>query len=107
MAKTRRAHTGRGEVRVVAELKEGSKAPQFTLPAVNLDRIGMSGEEVALKEFAGEKIVVLYFYPRDNTSGCTVEAVGFCVLNRQFTLNCSVILGVSSYVLDSHRKFFV
>jgi peroxiredoxin Q/BCP len=105
MAKTRRAHTGRGEVRVVAELKEGSKAPQFTLPAVNLDRIGMSGEEVALKEFAGEKIVVLYFYPRDNTSGCTVEAVGFRDLKGQFTRNGAVILGVSTDDLDTHRKF--
>lgn len=89
----------------MAEIKEGARAPQFTLPAVNLDKIGMSGEKVSLKDFKGEKIVVLYFYPRDNTSGCTLEAVGFRDLKGQFTRNGAVILGVSTDDIESHKKF--
>ena len=89
----------------MAEIKEGARAPQFTLPAANFDRIGMEGEKVSLKDFKDEKIVVLYFYPRDMTSGCTAEAVGFRDLKGQFTRNGAVILGVSTDDLDSHRKF--
>ena len=90
----------------MAEIKEGARAPQFTLPAVNLDKIGIDGEEkVALKDFRDEKVVVLYFYPRDNTSGCTVEATGFRDLKGQFTRSGAVILGVSTDDLQSHEKF--
>ena len=93
------------EVRDVANVKEGARAPQFTLPAVNVDKIGLEGEKVALKDFQGEKVVVLYFYHRDNTKGCTLEAMGFRDLKGQFTRNGAVILGVSTDDLDSHRKF--
>jgi len=89
----------------VAEIKEGARAPQFTLPALNVEKIGMEGDTVALKDLKGEKIVVLYFYPRDNTKGCTVEATGFRDLKGQFTRNDAVILGVSTDDLDSHEKF--
>ena len=89
----------------MAEIKEGARAPQFTLPAVNLDKIGMEDDKVALKDFKDEKIVVLYFYPRDNTSGCTVEATGFRDLKGQFTRNSAVILGVSTDDLQSHESF--
>ena len=86
----------------MAEIKEGARAPQFTLPAVNLDKISMEGDKIALKDFKDEKVVVLYFYPRDNTSGCTVEATGFRDLKGQFTRNGAVIIGVSTDDLDSH-----
>ena len=89
----------------MAEIKEGARAPQFTLPALNVEKIGMEGDTVALKDLKGEKIVVLYFYPRDNTKGCTVEATGFRDLKGQFTRNDAVILGVSTDDLDSHEKF--
>jgi len=89
----------------VAEIKEGARAPQFALPAVNLGKIGMSGDKASLKDFKDEKIVVLYFYPRDNTSGCTVEATGFRDLKGQFTRNGAVILGVSTDDLPSHESF--
>jgi len=89
----------------VAEVGEGARAPQFTLPAVNVEKIGMEGDTIALKDFKGEKIVVLYFYPRDNTKGCTLEATGFRDLKGQFTRNGAVILGVSTDDLASHEKF--
>jgi len=89
----------------VAEIKEGARAPQFTLPAVNAEKIGMEGDTIALKDFKGDRIVVLYFYPRDNTKGCTTEAVGFRDLKGQFTRNGAVILGVSTDDIESHQKF--
>ena len=89
----------------MAEIKEGARAPQFTLPAVNVEKIGMEGASIALKDFKGDRIVVLYFYPRDNTKGCTTEATGFRDLKGQFTRNNAVILGVSTDDIDSHEKF--
>ena len=53
----------------------GSKAPDFTLPS-------QSGEMVRLKDFLGEKLVILYFYPRDDTPGCTKEACAFRASTR-------------------------
>jgi peroxiredoxin Q/BCP len=88
----------------VAEVSEGARAPQFTLPAVNVEKIGMEGGTIALNDLKGDRIVVLYFYPRDNTSGCTVEAVGFRDLKGQFTRNGAVILGVSTDDLDTHTR---
>jgi peroxiredoxin Q/BCP len=89
----------------VAEVSEGARAPQFTLPAVNVEKIGMEGGTIALNDLKGDRIVVLYFYPRDNTKGCTVEATGFRDLKGQFTRNGAVILGVSTDDLASHEKF--
>jgi peroxiredoxin len=89
----------------VAEITEGARAPQFTLPAVNVEKIGMKGDTIALKDFKGDRVVVLYFYPRDNTKGCTTEAVGFRDLKGQFTRNDAVILGVSTDDIESHEKF--
>ena len=75
----------------------GEKAPAFSLPTGD-------GKTVSLKDFAGKKIV-LYFYPKDNTSGCTKEACSFrdnlAVLKRKG----AVVLGVSADSVDSHRKF--
>ena len=89
----------------MAKITEGARAPQFTLAAVNVEKIGMEGDTIALKDFKGDRIVVLYFYPRDNTKGCTTEAVGFRDLKGQFTRNGAVIIGVSTDDLDSHMKF--
>ena len=79
------------------ELKIGDKAPEFCLP-------DQDGREVCLKDFRG-KWVVLYFYPRDNTSGCTREAIDFTEHIDEFhRLNCEVI-GVSKDSVRSHRNF--
>ena len=78
-------------------LKEGNKAPQFTLP-------DDEGNKVALKDFIGSR-VVLYFYPKDNTSGCTKEACEFRDAFPEFEKLNAVVLGVSPDSVESHRKF--
>jgi len=75
----------------------GEKAPDFTLDASN-------GEKVSLHDFLG-KFVVLYFYPKDNTPGCTTEACSFRDYHGEFTDINAVILGVSPDALKSHGKF--
>lgn len=76
----------------------GSRAPAFTLPAV-------PGGKVRLSQFKGEKNVVLYFYPRDNTPGCTTEACDFRDSLAQFDRSDTVVLGVSPDSTSSHEKF--
>ncbi|MBI4168757.1 MAG: thioredoxin-dependent thiol peroxidase [Acidobacteria bacterium] len=76
----------------------GSKAPAFTL-------MGTGGKKVALKDFFGRKHLVLYFYPKDDTPGCTVEACGFRDAYGAFEERGAVILGVSRDSLDAHQKF--
>ena len=78
-------------------LSVGDKAPDITLP-----RDG--GEIVNLADFAG-KNVVLYFYPRDNTSGCTKEAIGFTESLAEFEALNTVILGVSKDSVKKHDNF--
>jgi thioredoxin-dependent peroxiredoxin len=78
-------------------LKEGDLAPDFTLPASN-------GEEVSLSDFRG-KNVVLYFYPKDNTPGCTAESCDFRDREEEFKNLDTVIIGVSLDDLKSHEKF--
>jgi len=89
----------------MAELTEGKSAPRFTLPGINLDRIGMEGDRLALKDVIGERIVVVYFYPRDNTKGCTVEAEGFRDVKGQFTRAGAVVIGISTDDIASHESF--
>jgi len=72
-------------------------APDFTLPA-------STGKKVKLSSLKGKK-VVLYFYPRDDTTGCTIEACGFRDNMPKFDDLDAVILGVSKDSLDSHDKF--
>ena len=79
-------------------LQEGDMAPDFTLPASN-------GERVSLSDFRGKKNVVLYFYPKDNTPGCTAEACDFRDRTGDFSELDTVILGVSLDDLKSHEKF--
>jgi thioredoxin-dependent peroxiredoxin len=76
----------------------GSKAPDFTLPS-------QSGEMVSLKEFLGEKVVMLYFYPKDDTPGCTKEACAFRDEHEEFDKLDAEIIGVSSDSVESHRRF--
>ncbi len=77
-------------------LKEGDKAPAFKLPTAE--------GEASLKAFAG-KPLVLYFYPKDDTSGCTAEAVQFTGLARDFAKAGAAVLGVSKDSLAKHEKF--
>ena len=76
---------------------EGDKAPDFSLPADD-------GTTVTLGSLRGKK-VVLFFYPKDNTPGCTKEACGFRDAFPAFGKIDAVVLGVSPDSLDSHRKF--
>lgn len=75
----------------------GTKAPEFTLPDQN-------GEMHSLSEYRGKK-VILYFYPKDNTAGCTKQACNFAELMPQFREKGAVILGVSKDSVASHKKF--
>ncbi len=79
-------------------VEEGKMALAFTLPASN-------GEKVSLKDFIGQKQVVLYFYPRDHTPGCTKEACSFRDNTQKIEEVDAVVLGVSRDSLDSHIKF--
>jgi thioredoxin-dependent peroxiredoxin len=83
---------------MMAQVTEGMMAPDFTLPA-------NAGGDVSLSSFRGQKVVVLYFYPKDMTSGCTKEACAFRDLNGEFEDAGAVILGVSRDSLASHGKF--
>ena len=78
-------------------LKIGTKAPEFTLPDEN-------GVMHSLKDFRGKK-VVLYFYPKDMTSGCTKQACAFAELYPQFTEKGAEVIGISKDSQASHRKF--
>ena len=78
-------------------LEEGSRAPAFTLPADG-------GGKIALKDLKGQK-VVLYFYPKDDTPGCTVEAIDFSKAIKKFEKAGSVVVGVSKDSVDRHDKF--
>ncbi len=78
-------------------LEVGTVAPDFTLP-------DQDGNQVSLKSFRGQK-VVLYFYPKDNTTGCTKQACNFGELFPQFREKGAVVLGVSKDSVASHKKF--
>ncbi|MBO5994923.1 MAG: thioredoxin-dependent thiol peroxidase [Firmicutes bacterium] len=78
-------------------LEIGTKAPEFTLPDQN-------GEMKSLADYRGKK-VVLYFYPKDMTAGCTKQACAFGELYPQFMEKGAVVLGVSKDTVASHKKF--
>lgn len=78
-------------------LEIGTQAPDFSLPDQN-------GEIHSLEEYKGKK-VILYFYPRDNTAGCTTQACGFAERYPQFLEKNAVVLGVSKDSVASHKKF--
>ena len=76
----------------------GKPAPDFTLPST-------SGESVSLRSFKGKKTVILYFYPKDETPGCTREACDFRDHHAELEQHQVVVLGVSTDGLESHRHF--
>ena len=76
----------------------GNPAPQFSLP-------NQAEQNISLANFSGEKNVVLYFYPKDDTSGCTLEANQFTALIDQFTAENTVVIGVSKDSCESHQAF--
>ena len=78
-------------------LKEGDIAPDFCMPDQN-------EKKVCLKDYKGKNIV-LYFYPKDNTPGCSLEAMMFTKFKSEFEKNKTTILGISKDSCDSHRKF--
>lgn len=80
-----------------ASPSEGSNAPEFTLPS-------QEGSSVSLKDYRG-KWVVLYFYPKDQTPGCSREAHNFQVDQSKYADRNAVVLGVSLDSVDSHKKF--
>lgn len=79
-------------------LNEGDKAPDFTLPKDG-------GGQVSLKNFTGKQHVVLYFYPKDDTPGCTTEAKDFRDLKAEFDAANVAIIGVSKDSVARHDKF--
>lgn len=81
----------------MSEVTEGGKAPDFTLPADG-------GRTVSLSDFKG-KAVVLYFYPKDDTPGCTKEAIGFSEAADAFDAAGAVVIGVSKDTVAKHDKF--
>jgi len=78
-------------------VEEGKKAPNFSLP--NAD-----GEVINLSDFTG-KNVVIYFYPKDNTPGCTKQACGFRDASEEYALVNAVVIGISPDNEVSHQKF--
>ncbi|MFZ9038770.1 MAG: thioredoxin-dependent thiol peroxidase [Gammaproteobacteria bacterium] len=79
-------------------LEQNQLAPDFT-------SIDQNGDEIGLAQFRGSKNVVLYFYPKDDTPGCTVEANEFTGLIDQFAAADTVVLGVSKDSCEKHQKF--
>lgn len=81
----------------MGKLTPGDKAPRFTLP-------DQDGKKVSLKDFAGQRVVV-YFYPKDDTPGCTKEACQFNDNLRAFTRAKVPVLGISADTAEKHRAF--
>lgn len=79
-------------------IKVGDKAPDFTLTSA-------TGEKVSLKDFYGKKSVVLYFYPKDDTPGCTAESCAFRDSYEVFKEVGAEVIGVSGDSPESHRQF--
>lgn len=81
-----------------ASIKVGDVAPDFSLPA-------QSGETVSLKTFLGSKAIVLFFYPKDDTPGCTAESCAFRDSYEVFQAAGAEVIGISSDSPESHQKF--
>jgi len=79
-------------------LKPNQTAPDFTSP-------NQHGDAIHLADYKGKKNVVLYFYPKDDTPGCTIEANQFTALANEFSAVDTVIMGVSKDTCESHQAF--
>jgi peroxiredoxin Q/BCP len=82
----------------LTKLKAGDRAPAFTLPS-------QIGEKVSLADFAGKKNVILFFYPKDYTAGCTIEVCTFRDSYQDFQDAGAEVIGISMDSTDSHEKF--
>lgn len=80
------------------KVQVGDKAPDFTLPS-------HTGESITLSEYFGKKNIVLYFYPKDETRGCTAQACSFRDNYETFTDLGAEVIGISSDGVDSHQAF--
>lgn len=78
-------------------IREGEKAPEFTLP-------DKDGSQVSLSDYLGKKVVV-YFYPKDNTSGCTKQACAFAGVYKEFEKLGVTVIGISKDSVKSHQNF--
>jgi peroxiredoxin Q/BCP len=83
---------------VTSPIKVGDAAPDFSLPS-------QSGEIVSLKDFLGKKVVVVYFYPKDDTPGCTAESCAFRDRYQVFQDAGAEVIGISGDSPESHTKF--
>ncbi len=83
---------------IASAIKEGDRAPDFSLPT-------QSGAMVSLKDFLGKKAVVLYFYPKDDTPGCTAEACAFRDSYEVFQTAGAEVIGISGDSTNSHSQF--
>jgi len=84
---------------LAVNLNIGNKAPEFCLPNQN-------GKEICLGSYKGDW-VVLYFYPKDNTQGCTLEALDFTLNKKEFEKNGATIVGISPDSVKSHQNFCI
>ncbi|WP_254512648.1 peroxiredoxin [Anatilimnocola floriformis] len=82
----------------MAAIQVGDEAPDFT-------RVTQTGESISLHDFRGKQAVVVYFYPADNTPGCTAQACAFRDAYEDFVAAGAAVIGVSGDSLDSHQKF--
>lgn len=82
----------------MSSVKIGDRAPEFSVTTQN-------GDEIRSSDFIGKKSLVVYFYPKDNTSGCTAQACAFRDAYEQFTEAGAEVIGVSGDSPDSHRGF--
>lgn len=79
--------------------------PELNQPAPDFTSLNQDEETVTLSQYRGKKNVVLYFYPKDDTPGCTTEAMEFTSLIEDFAAADTVVLGVSKDTCEKHRKF--
>jgi len=79
--------------------------PELNQPAPDFKSVNQNEEEITLSQFRGKQNVVLYFYPRDDTPGCTTEAMEFTALIKEFDKADTVVLGVSRDTVVKHQKF--
>lgn len=79
--------------------------PELNQPAPDFTSLNQDEVSVSLSQFRGKQNVVLYFYPKDDTPGCTTEAIEFTGLMKEFAAADTVILGVSKDTSEKHRKF--
>ncbi|WP_330204935.1 peroxiredoxin [Cyanobacterium sp. Dongsha4] len=82
----------------MTSLKIGDRTPDFTLPSAD-------GKNVSLSEFLGKKSVVIYFYPKDDTPGCTIESCTFRDSYEEFKEAGAEVIGISSDSPQSHQQF--